>query len=131
MHSPTSRRALLAAAALAALPGCGSLLRRLGGPSAITGYARAHGEVLAWMRKATTGTTRIRAGLPRDWTIGDKTATGGTYGTANDVAIAHPPTGGPLIFAVYTNRRRKSADRHDATPAKTATRLHEALRRTM
>jgi beta-lactamase class A len=100
-------------------------------PAAIGGLAARiatdAGEVLGWMRKATTGTARIRAGLPEDWTVGDKTGTGGTYGTANDVAIAHPPTGGPLILAVYTNRRSPDAARHDPTLARTAARLVEAL----
>jgi beta-lactamase class A len=57
-----------------------------------------------WLRSCTTGTERIRAGLPKDWTVGDKTGTASTYATANDIAIAWPPHGAPLIIAIYTNR---------------------------
>lgn len=57
----------------------------------------------AWLLANTTGTHRIRAGLPRDWTVADKTGTGG-YGTANDVAVAWPPGRGPVVIAVLSTK---------------------------
>ncbi len=39
-----------------------------------------------WLVRSTTGTGRIRAGLPKGWTVADKTGTG-DYGRAGDVAI--------------------------------------------
>ncbi|GAA4988685.1 class A beta-lactamase [Yinghuangia aomiensis] len=63
-----------------------------------------HRELLTgWLRANTTGANRIRAGLPRDWTVADKTGTG-DYGTANDVALAWPPSRGPLVLAVLTTK---------------------------
>ncbi|MGA4545243.1 class A beta-lactamase [Uniformispora flossi] len=63
-----------------------------------------HRELLTgWLLANTTGAHRIRAGLPRDWTVADKTGTGG-YGTANDVALAWPPSRGPLVLAVLTTK---------------------------
>jgi beta-lactamase class A len=62
----------------------------------------------AWLRANTTGATRIRAGVPADWQVGDKTGTG-DYGTANDIAVLWPPKGAPLVVAVYFTQRDKEA----------------------
>jgi beta-lactamase class A len=43
-----------------------------------------------WMIACRTGLERLRAGLPPDWTVGDKTGSG-ERGAINDVAIAWPP----------------------------------------
>jgi beta-lactamase class A len=53
-----------------------------------------------WMAACTTGQNRIRAGLPTDWVIGDKTGSG-ELGTVNDVAILRPPHRAPIFVAVY------------------------------
>ncbi|MFF7981337.1 class A beta-lactamase [Streptomyces sp. NPDC007901] len=62
-----------------------------------------------WLRANTTGGERIRAGLPGDWTVGDKTGTGG-YGTANDVAIAWPPGRAPVVVAVLSTHADATAE---------------------
>ena len=45
----------------------------------------------------------MRAGLPPDWRVGDKTGTSGTaeHNATNDVAIAWPPNRAPIIIACY------------------------------
>ena len=53
-----------------------------------------------WMVGSQTGFKRLRAGLPRDWPVGDKTGTGDN-GSVNDVAILRPPGRAPVIAAVY------------------------------
>jgi beta-lactamase class A len=53
-----------------------------------------------WMIGNKTGDSRLRAGLPQGWRVGDKTGTGG-HGTNNDVAVVWPPQRPPLIIAVY------------------------------
>ena len=60
------------------------------------------------MERSTTGGARIRAGLPRGWTVAGKTGTG-SYGTANDIAIAWPPGGAPLLLAVMSSRAGRDA----------------------
>jgi beta-lactamase class A len=57
-----------------------------------------------WLLACRTGRGRLRAGLPRDWRVGDKTGTAdGRYLTCNDLAIAWPPGRAPiLIFAFST-----------------------------
>jgi len=125
------------------------LLASLGGPTAITAFARSQGDettrldrmepelnlgspgdirdtttpdamladlhhvllgdclstgsrdlLLQWLRGCTTGLDAIRAGLPEDWTAGDKTGSG-SHGETNDVAIAWPPRRKPLLVTAY------------------------------
>ena len=54
----------------------------------------------AWLIADKVGDARLRAGLPHDWGIGDKTGTG-DHGTANTIAILRPPGRAPLLAAVY------------------------------
>lgn len=54
-----------------------------------------------WLDANTTGATRIEAGLPAGWGVGDKTGSG-DQGEVNDVAVVRPPGRAPLIMSVYT-----------------------------
>ncbi|HEY3753569.1 MAG TPA: class A beta-lactamase [Pseudonocardiaceae bacterium] len=56
-----------------------------------------------WLKTNTTGAQDVRAGVPRSWTVADKTGHG-DYGRANDVAIAWPPNRAPLVIAVMSDR---------------------------
>lgn len=72
-----------------------------------------------WLRRNTTGDTRIRAGVPVDWVVGDKTGTG-AYGTANDIAVLWPPQRQPIVLTIFTTRRDKDAEaRNDILAAAT------------
>ncbi|MFG1942818.1 class A beta-lactamase [Nonomuraea sp. NPDC048826] len=84
-------------------------------------------RLTGWLRATETGKARIRAGLPRGWTAGDKTGTGGVYGTASDIAIAWPPSGAPVILAVYVRRPAADAAVDEAVIAKTAALLVRGL----
>lgn len=53
-----------------------------------------------WLIQNTTGTERLRAGLPKDWRIGDKTGSNGET-TSNDIAVVWPTNQTPVIVAVY------------------------------
>lgn len=57
-------------------------------------------RLLGWLRACETGKDRLRAGLPQDWTVGDKTGSG-LRNTVNDVAIAVPPGRAPILIAAY------------------------------
>lgn len=56
-------------------------------------------QLTDWMIACKTGASRLRAGLPPDWRVGDKTGTNDTG--ANDIAIAWPTGRAPLIIACY------------------------------
>ena len=90
---------------------------------------RDRDQLVGWLRANTTGGARIRAGLPASWTVGDKTGSADAYGAANDIAVVHPPTGAPLILAVYTNRRAADATYDNAVIASAATLLVSSLGR--
>ncbi|MFD3841397.1 class A beta-lactamase [Streptomyces sp. NPDC058642] len=151
------------------------LLRELGGPTAITRFARSLGDRVTrldrwetelnsaepwritdttspyaigrtygrlvlgdalnrrdrellthWLLNNTTSGTRLRAGLPKTWTVADKTG-GGSYGTNNNVGIAWTPQGTPLLLVVLTTMPEQSAARDDVLVADTAKALAGAL----
>lgn len=57
-------------------------------------------QLADWLLANTTGGSRLRAGLPRDWRVGDKTGTSDN-GASNDIAIVWPPGRAPLLVAAY------------------------------
>jgi beta-lactamase class A len=75
-----------------------ALMNRLLCGDALSSVSRE--RLLGWMRASPTGKERLRAGLPRDWVVGDKTGTG-NRGACNDVAIALRPGRAPVVIAVY------------------------------
>ena len=66
-----------------------------------------------------TGRDRLRAGLPPDWTAGDKTGTG-ENDAVNDVAILRPPRRSPILVAVFLSGSRRPVDELSAAHAKIA-----------
>jgi len=85
-------------------------------------------RLIGWMRQTVTGGARIRAGLPPDWVIGDKTGSTTAHGGANDIAVAWPPGATkPLVIAIYTNRTAADGVFDNAVLARTATLLAVAL----
>nr|WP_042190360.1 class A beta-lactamase [Kibdelosporangium sp. MJ126-NF4]CEL19263.1 Beta-lactamase [Kibdelosporangium sp. MJ126-NF4]CTQ94938.1 Beta-lactamase (EC 3.5.2.6) [Kibdelosporangium sp. MJ126-NF4] len=75
-----------------------------------------------WLLASTTGAERIRAGLPSGWVTGDKTGTGGVWGTANDVAVTWPSPDKPIVIAILTDKKAKEAKPDNALLAE-ATRI--------
>lgn len=122
------------------------LLETLGGPAAITAYARSLGDtktrldhtepldgaqqgdedtttpwsmlenmqkitlgnalsdesrtrLINWFAMNQTGSQTLKAGLPSDWVIADKT--GAASNTNNDIALITPPGRQPILVAAY------------------------------
>ncbi|HEY4296565.1 MAG TPA: class A beta-lactamase [Paraburkholderia sp.] len=78
--------------------------------------AASRAQLLAWLAANETGGARLRAKLPKDWGVGDKTGTG-DHGTANDIAILWPPGRGPVLVAVYLTETDGDAARSNAAIA--------------
>lgn len=57
-------------------------------------------RLLAWLRACATGADRLRAGVPAQWGMGDKTGSGG-HGETNDIGILFPPHRKPLLVTAY------------------------------
>jgi len=81
-------------------------------------------KLLAWLKSNTTGSARIRAGVPKGWLVGDKTGTG-SYGTTNDIGIIWPPKGSPIVVAIYfTQNKKDAAPRDDVIASVTRILIH-------
>ena len=61
---------------------------------------RSRATLAGWMVANTTGDAKLRAGMPQNWRVGDKTGSG-DHGSSNDVAVLWPPDRPPLVVAVY------------------------------
>ncbi|SOD66147.1 beta-lactamase class A [Streptomyces zhaozhouensis] len=82
-----------------------------------------------WMETNTTGGTLVRAGLPAEWTVADKSGSAG-YGGRNNIAVVWPDDGGdPIVLAVLSSRDEEDAERDDALIARAATAAVTALGR--
>ncbi|WP_270343987.1 class A beta-lactamase [Bacillus mobilis] len=64
------------------------------------------------MKRNTTGDNLIRAGVPEEWEVADKTGSG-SYGTRNDIAIIWPPNKKPIVLAVLSNHAKEDAKYED------------------
>lgn len=81
-------------------------------PAAMAGNLRSllFGTVLSpnsrerltnWMIACKTGNDRLRAGLPKDWRVGDKTGNNGRD-AAGDIAMTWSARGEPILICAYT-----------------------------
>ncbi|GLZ77914.1 beta-lactamase [Actinorhabdospora filicis] len=78
------------------------------------------------LKRNLTGDARIRAGLPKDWVVADKTGTG-DYGTLNDFAVAWPPSGAPLLIGIMSSKDTQDAPYDQALLAEAARYAAERL----
>jgi beta-lactamase class A len=76
-------------------------------------------QLVAWMSANTTGAKRLRAGVPFDWRVADKTGTG-RLGTTNDIAVMWPPRRAPLVVVSYLTECKAASDAREAALANVA-----------
>ena len=100
-------------------------LRTLALGDQLSAGAKAH--LKEWLIANTTGDKRLRAGVPKDWKVGDKTGSG-DHGTANDVAILWPPGHAPLLAAVYLTGATVDNDARERTIAAVGELVARTLR---
>ena len=74
-----------------------------------------------------TGATLIRAGVPADWVVADKSGSGG-YGVRNNIAIVWPPDAAPIVLAIMSTRDSPDASRDDALVARAAAVVVNSLK---
>lgn len=72
-------------------------LRNLVAGDILTSSSRV--QLRRWLTLNRTGDRRLRAGLPPEWVVGDKT--GSSSRAANDVAVAWPVNRPPILIAAY------------------------------
>ncbi|WGS19675.1 MULTISPECIES: class A beta-lactamase [unclassified Bradyrhizobium] len=78
-----------------------------------------------WMTANKTGGARLRAGVPRDWRVADKTGTG-DRGTANDIGVFWPPGRKPILVTVYLTGAKVDSAQCNEAIAKVARAVVEA-----
>ena len=79
-----------------------------------------------WLQHNETGALMIRAGVPRTWTVGDKTGRCAN-GATNDVAIIRSPGRAPIILAIYSIGPTSSSDDRAAIVSEAARAVVEFL----
>ena len=67
--------------------------------TALSPASREH--LTNWMLGCKTGDNRLRAGLPKDWRVGDKTGNNGKD-AAIDIAVTWSTRGEPVVVCAYT-----------------------------
>jgi beta-lactamase class A len=72
------------------------------------------------------GDTKIRAGLPNDWRVGDKTGAG-LRGTNNDTGIIWPPNRRPVVISLFTTETEASVGEKNAGMADIARQLQTTI----
>jgi beta-lactamase class A len=107
-------------------------------PAAMAGNVRRFilGNVLSspsrerltdWMIGCRTGAKRLRAGLPKDWLIGDKTGNNGKD-AVGDIAVAWPKPGAPILITMYTQGGTPTAAALDEAFAEVGRLVAERLK---
>jgi beta-lactamase class A len=69
-------------------------------------------RLTGWMLDCKTGGKRLRAGLPKDWKIGDKTGNNGKD-ASGDIAVAWPKPDVAILICAYTQGGSPSASQLD------------------
>jgi beta-lactamase class A len=73
-------------------------------------------QLVTWLVSSKTGDKRLRAGVPSEWRVGDKTGSGSNNAT-NDVAVIWPPGRAPLIITAYYVGAQAADDERNAVLA--------------
>jgi beta-lactamase class A len=81
-----------------------------------------------WLLGNATGDELIRAGVPADWRVGDKSGAGG-YGTRNDIAVVWPSAGDPIVLVIMSSSSEPDAGYDNALIARATEIAIDALGR--
>ncbi|SFI14569.1 class A beta-lactamase [Albimonas pacifica] len=85
-------------------------------------------QLVEWLVGNEVGGPLLRAGLPADWRVGDRTGAGG-HGTRGIVAVLWPPNRAPLIAVVFITETDASMDARNAAIASIGATIAEVVSR--
>jgi len=88
--------------------------------------ASSKDQLTRWLLGNKTGNTRLRAGLPSGWRVGDKTGSG-ERGTTNDVGVIWPQERAPVLVSIYLTGTSAGAEQRNATLAAVGRAVASAL----
>jgi len=83
-------------------------------------------RLMQWMIGDRVAGSLLRAALPEDWRIADKTGAGG-HGSRGIVAVLWPPNRAPLVTAIYLTDTAASIQARDAAIARLGAALVQAI----
>ena len=83
-------------------------------------------QLEGWLQHNETGGPMIRAGIPTNWIVGDKTGRGAN-GATNDIAIMRPPDRAPILLAIYCVGSTATANDRAAAIAEVAKIVAESM----
>jgi len=76
----------------------------------------ARRQLTRWLESNEVGGPLLRAGVPPDWRVADRTGAGG-HGTRGLVAVMWPPKRAPIVATIYITQTRASMDERNAAIA--------------
>lgn len=76
----------------------------------------ARRQLTRWLESNEVGGPLLRAGVPPDWRVADRTGAGG-HGTRGLVAVMWPPKRAPIVATIYITQTRASMDDRNAAIA--------------
>lgn len=88
--------------------------------------AASRKQFVEWLVDNRVGQPLLRAGLPSDWRIGDRTGAGG-YGTRGIIAVIWPPKRKPVMAAVYVTETKVPIEARNAAIAEIGSVLAQTL----
>jgi beta-lactamase class A len=83
-------------------------------------------RLTGWMLDCKTGGNRLRAGLPKQWKVGDKTGNNGKD-ASGDIAIAWPKPDVAILICAYTQGGSPSSAQLDTVFAETGRMVAQRL----
>lgn len=83
-------------------------------------------QLMRWLSGNEVGGPLLRAGIPGDWRIGDRTGAGG-HGTRGVVAVMWPPGRAPVVAVIYLTQTQASMDERNAAIAEIGRALAETV----
>jgi beta-lactamase class A len=102
--------------------GMASFLHKLASGQLLSRTSTAH--LLSVMRRTATGPDRLKAGIPKGWTLAHKTGTSGTHRgvtvATNDVGVLTAPDGSRISVAVFVAESRRPPKERAALIAEVA-----------
>lgn len=88
--------------------------------------APARNELTQWMLGDQVADALLRAGLPRDWQIADKSGAGG-HGSRSIIAVVWPPKRSAVIVAIYITQTAASMSASNQAVSRIGSALAKAL----
>ena len=87
----------------------------------------ARTELTEWMLDDRVASALLRAGLPGDWRIADKSGAGG-HGSRSIIAVAWPPARPPVVVAIYITQTDAAMAARDRAIARIGAALATVFR---